>query len=154
MSHDAVACRPALSHVPNKDVRGEWSSETINVSKPLMRRCLGRATAHVSGSRYALFLPTLLEGAFSQRMARPPPTGEYVFDFAVVVFGVRLPLPRGFRAQANIPSTSIAFSSGLAPLSADARRDIYSFSSAVTSLSHHVNVRSSYSVHTRRYTRH
>jgi len=34
-------------------------------------------------------------------MARSPPTGEYVFDFAVVIFGVRLLLPRGFRAQAN-----------------------------------------------------
>jgi hypothetical protein len=29
------------------------------------------------------------------------PAGEYVFDFAVVVFGVRLLLPHGFHAQTN-----------------------------------------------------
>ncbi|KAH9962416.1 hypothetical protein BC827DRAFT_220010 [Russula dissimulans] len=28
--------------------------------------------------------------------------GEYVFDFAVVIFGVRLLLPHGLRAYANI----------------------------------------------------
>src|SRR6266850_3827452 len=32
------ACRPALTQVPNKDVRREWSSETINVSKSLTTR--------------------------------------------------------------------------------------------------------------------
>ena len=34
-SAHAVACRPALAQVPNKDVRRECFSETINVSKSL-----------------------------------------------------------------------------------------------------------------------
>lgn len=44
----------------------------------------------------------------SQRMRRiSPPAGEYVFDFAVVIFGVSLLLPHGFHARTNITTPAL-----------------------------------------------
>lgn len=60
-------------------------------------RC--RIAAHVSRSRYALPMTPFLESMCSQCS---PLIGEYVFDFAVVLFGVGLLLPHGFHAQAKI----------------------------------------------------
>jgi hypothetical protein len=44
----------------------------------------------------------------SQHMGRISlPAGEYVFDFAVVIFGVSLLLPHGFHARTNITTLAL-----------------------------------------------
>jgi hypothetical protein len=67
----------------------------INETLTMTVGARGRIAAHVSRIRYALPVTPLPEFLCAQC---PSLTGEYVFDFAVVVFGVRLLSPHGFHA--------------------------------------------------------
>ena len=89
--------RPALSQVPNKDVRREYrlsSTSPLNsshdVTTEMLRTYLELGT----------LLRSLLSCGFCSRSTEDvcSRTGEYVFDFAVVVLGVRVSiLARPFR---------------------------------------------------------
>jgi len=104
----------------------------------------GRIAAHVSRIRYALSVTPLPEFLCAQCS---PLTGEYVFDFAVVVFGVRLLPPHGFHARAKI--NIYGPFSGPAPSSGGVQHDAASIY-AHTHCHRHIasvlcNVRRSYS---------
>ena len=88
--------------------------ETLTI--PFGARC--RIVAHLSRTRYALPGTPLPECVCSQCS---PLTGEYMFDFAVVVFGVCLLSPHGFHAQAKL--NLYGPFSGPTPSSGAVRRD-------------------------------
>ena len=109
--------RPALSQVPNKDVRREYRlsftsplNRSHDVTTEMLRTYLELGTL----LRLLLscgFCPLSTEGVCSR-------TGEYVFDFAVVVLGVRVisllvhfagRLPRGLRACSVLTFLTTAF---------------------------------------------
>ena len=109
--------RPALSQVPNKDVRREYrlsSTSPLNSSHDVTTEMLRTYLELGTFLRSLLscgFCPLSTEGVCSR-------TGEYVFDFAVVVLGVRVSilarpfhgrLPRGLRACSVLTFLTTAF---------------------------------------------
>ena len=117
--------RPALSQVPNKDVRRECPLSSSLPPSILMN--VYRIASLVSRIRYARSFTVLLSV-----LRRALATGEYVFDFAVVVFGVRILfysfffgsfrvlLPRALRAYVHV--INLLYHSDRALLSGHARR--------------------------------
>ena len=74
------------------------SSSTLPLNSS--HECYYRNASHVSRTRYALaFTPLLQFFSISTEGVRSR-TGEYVFDFAVVVFGVRVSIPASFLSRA------------------------------------------------------
>jgi hypothetical protein len=78
-----ISYMPALSQVPNKDVRREFPLSLSLLLTILMN--VYRIASLVSRIRYARPFTVLLSV-----LRRVLTTGEYVFDFAMVVFGVRI----------------------------------------------------------------